>query len=352
MPPDQNTEALMVATNGQMVVDGARMPVARDAVLRAHDLSITVPHASGRATAVRAASFVVAAGEAVGFVGESGSGKTLTCRAVLGALPPGCEVSSGSLYLDGADVSGFAERDWREAYGSRIAAVFQDPGSYLNPSLSVGRQLAEVLRVRAHMSRPAARRRAIELLSQMGLRHPDRVYHQIPAELSGGMLQRVMIAIAVSCDPEVLIADEATTALDVTTQAEVVELLARLKRELGLALVFVSHDLAVVADVCDRVVIFYAGEVVEVGPMATVAGTPLHPYSEALLRVGSMASDDAGHLAVIPGQPPSVGEESTGCRFASRCDYATDLCRTDTIPLREVAPDRLVRCVRVAGANQ
>ena len=186
---------------------------------------------NGAATAVRGVSLSVRAGEIVGLVGESGSGKTLTCRAALGVLPPGCAVERGTVSFGGVDVTSLPRRGWERLHGSQLGAVFQDPASYLNPVLTVGGQLAEVLRVKLGLARRAAHRRALELFEAVGLRQPERVCHQIPAELSGGMLQRVMIAIAISCDPQLLVADEPTTALDVTIQAEVLELLQRLRDE-------------------------------------------------------------------------------------------------------------------------
>ena len=237
---------------------------AADEVLRLDDLHVSVH--DGAATAVRGVSLRVRAGEIVGLVGESGSGKTLTCRAALGVLPAGCVVERGSVSFAGVDVTWMPRRGWERLHGSHLGAVFQDPASYLNPVLTVGYQLAEVLRVKLGLGRRAARSRALELFEAVGLRQPELVFHQIPAELSGGMLQRVMIAIAISCDPQLLVADEPTTALDVTIQAEVLELLRRLRDERGLAVLFVSHDLAVITQLCDRIVVFYAGELVESGP--------------------------------------------------------------------------------------
>jgi len=252
-----------------------------DPLLRVRDLRIEVP---GGAEAVRGVSFDVAPGEAVGLVGESGSGKTLTCRAVLGVLAPGCAVTGGSIEFDGRELTGLSHKEWEAVRGTGIGAVFQDPASYLNPSLTIGGQLAEVLRVKRGLGRRAARERALELLTSMELRDPARVYGQYPHELSGGMLQRVMIAIAVSCAPRLLIADEATTALDVTVQAEVLELLNRLRGEHRLSVVLVSHDLAVIAETCDRVAVLYRGEIVETGPTAEVLAAPRHAYTRELLR--------------------------------------------------------------------
>jgi peptide/nickel transport system ATP-binding protein len=314
-------------------------------VLRLDDVHISVH--DGAAVAVRGASLAVNRGETVGLVGESGSGKTLTCRAALGVLPPGCAVDSGTVTFEGSDVTSASRRAWEAIHGSQIGAVFQDPASYLNPSLTVGRQISEVLRVKAKLSRKAAKARAIELFAAVGLHRPEFVYGQVPAELSGGMLQRVLIAIAISCDPALLIADEATTALDVTIQAEVIELLLRLRDERGLAVLFVSHDLAVISEVCDRVVVFYAGEVVESGPTEEILQRPRHPYTQALLRVASVGDYGRRELEVIDGQPPSVGADLPGCRFAARCAFATEACRSAAVDHRAVGVDHEARCLRV-----
>ncbi|MCZ4123335.1 ABC transporter ATP-binding protein [Streptomyces sp. H39-S7] len=323
---------------------------------------LTVTVAGGRARAVRDVSFSVARGESVGLVGESGSGKSLTCRSVLGVLPPGCEVAAGSAVLsgttadgaegaEGAELTALTRRQWGGVRGSRLGAVFQDPASYLNPTLTVGRQLAEQLRVTLRLSRTAAHARAVALFTDVGLHRPEDVYHQYPHELSGGMLQRVLIAIAISCDPELLIADEATTALDVVVQAEILELLQRLRTEHGLALLLVTHDLAVVAEVCDRVLVMYAGEIVEDGPTAEVLAAPSHRYTEALLRVASLGAWGRRELDVIAGRPPEAGAELPGCRFADRCDYATAACTAAPVPLHSAGNSHRSRCLRVAEAG-
>jgi len=222
-------------------------------------------------------------GGVVGIVGESGSGKSLTCRAVLGILPDLIEVSGGSITLLGRDTATLTRRDWTALRGASIGAVFQDPASYLNPSITVGRQLQEVLRVRGGLSREDAHRRAVELFDAVHLREPEQVYRQYVHELSGGMLQRVLIAIAISLDPEILIADEATTALDATVQAEILDLLAELTERLGLALVLVSHDLAVVAQLCDEVLVLRDGHVVEQGPTGRILHDPQEEYTRLLV---------------------------------------------------------------------
>jgi len=313
-------------------------------VLGLEDLHVTVH--DGAATALRGVSLAVHSGEIVGLVGESGSGKTLTCRAALGVLPPGV-AARGKITFAGEDVAGLSRRGWERLHGSHIGAVFQDPSSYLNPNLTVGSQVAEVLRVKRGLSRARAHEKAVELLTAVGLRQAARVFHQIPAELSGGMLQRVMIAIAISCDPELLIADEATTALDVTIQAEIIELIKDLRDQRGLAVLFVSHDLAVIRELCDRVVVFYAGEVVEAGPVEEIIERPRHPYTRALLRVASVGDFQRRVLEVIPGQPPQVGAQLTGCRFAERCPAAIDACKAGEIGLTRLGSAHEARCVRV-----
>ncbi len=319
----------------------------RAPTLDVHRLGVTVGR--DRRPAVRDVTFQIARGESVGLVGESGSGKTLTCRSVLGLLPGGCEISSGSIRLgaDPVELVGARRRTWDGLRGTRLAAVFQDPASYLNPSLTVGHQVAEVLRVKRGLDRHAARTRGTELLAEVGLDRPDRVFHQYPHELSGGMLQRVLIAIAVALEPELLIADEATTALDVVIQAEILHLLSRLRRTHDLSLLLVTHDLAVVAETCDRVLVMYGGEIVESGPTEQVLRDPLHPYTRALLSVASIGDWNRRSLEVIPGSPPEAGEDLPGCRFAPRCRDAVAACTSAPVALEQQGGGRTARCLRV-----
>jgi ABC-type dipeptide/oligopeptide/nickel transport system ATPase component len=255
-------------------------PLPADPILAIEDLHVV---ADSGAELVRGISLQVQRGSTLGIVGESGSGKSLTCRAALGILPVGTRLARGRIRIDGIDVTDLTFEQWRPLRGPSIAAVFQDPGSYLNPSIAVGRQLVEVLRVKARLPRRAARDRAVELFARMGLRDPGTVFDQYPFELSGGMLQRVLLAIALAEDPALLIADEATTALDVNVQAEVLDLLDELKEERGISLVLVSHDLAVVAQVCDTVAVMRDGEVVEHGAAGDVLGDPRHDYTRLLV---------------------------------------------------------------------
>ena len=272
------------------------------AVLAVRDLRIR-DEAGGREI-VRGVSFELHPGRALGIVGESGSGKTLTCRAVLGILPDNVAVSAGSIRIAGRDTAGLTARQWTDLRGSTISAVFQDPASYLNPSIRVGAQIAEVIRVKLGLGRRAARRRAVELLAAVHLRDPELVYGQYAFELSGGMLQRVLIAAAIAAGPRVLVADEATTALDVTVQAEILDLLADLRERTGLALVLVSHDLAVVAQVCDEVLVMRRGEVVEHGPTADVLYRPRHEYTRLLIAEHEQYGLER-YLADIPDRPPA-----------------------------------------------
>lgn len=232
---------------------------------------------------VKGVSFSLHRRQTLGIVGESGSGKTLTCRAVLGILPKTTELSSGTVDILGRRSADFTKEEWRECRGSVISAVFQDPGSYLNPSIRLGKQVDEVLRIKKGLSRRQAKQETLRLFAAMHLREPELVYGQYVHELSGGMLQRVLIATAIALDPDVLIADEATTALDVTVQAEILDLLIELKEQEGLSLVIVSHDLAVVAQLCSEVLVMKAGEVVEHGPAREVLHSPQHEYTKLLI---------------------------------------------------------------------
>jgi ABC-type dipeptide/oligopeptide/nickel transport system ATPase component len=252
-----------------------------DPVLHLHDVRIR--DGVGDRDVVRGVSFTLTPGRVVGIVGESGSGKTLTCRATLGILPAHFEVTGGSIEIDGHDISGLSSAQWTALRGATISAVFQDPASYLNPSIRVGAQISEVLRVKKGLKRREARQQTIELLHAVRLRDPELVHSQYTYELSGGMLQRVLIAAAIAAGPRILIADEATTALDVTVQAEILDLLADLRERTGLALVLVSHDLAVVAQLCDEVLVMRQGEVVEQGPTHEVLHNPQHEYTRLLI---------------------------------------------------------------------
>jgi peptide/nickel transport system permease protein len=262
--------------------------VTSPTLLRVADLRIDVPGDAGPRTMVDDVSFELGRGQSLGLVGESGSGKTMTCRALLGILPHGCVQAGGRVEFDGQSLDALAERDWRRIRSTRVGAVFQDPASYLNPSISVGRQLGEVLRIKGGLGRKEARGRALELFDLVGLREPERVYRQIPSHLSGGMQQRVMMAMAISCDPDLLVADEPTTALDAKTQREILALLRELRSRLGLAVLFVSHDLDVIAEICDQVAVFHSGHIVEAGPTMEILEHPVHPHTQSLVAASTI----------------------------------------------------------------
>lgn len=251
---------------------------------------------------VRDVSFELAAGGTLGIVGESGSGKSLTCRAILDVLPPGLNVASGSIRFGDVDLSRLDAASWKDLRGKALSAVFQDPGSYLNPSIPVGRQLVEAIRATLRLGRTAARDRALELLRQVGFEDADAVYRQYPFELSGGMAQRVLIAIAICAGPRLLIADEATTALDVTVQAEVLDLIDRLRREQALTLILVSHDLAVVSQICEHVIVMRDGAIVDAGPTRSVLGNPQSAYTRSLIEDHAVHTIDSARPASVSGK--------------------------------------------------
>jgi peptide/nickel transport system permease protein len=261
----------------------ARQPTSANGELVLAVNALTIQHRTSGRDVVRDVSFALQKGRVLGVVGESGSGKTLTCRAILGALPSSFEATPGSIELQGRDISTFTRKDWNAVRGSTISAVFQDPASYLNPAIRVGKQIEEILRVKKQQRRRAAKAEVLRLFALLQLRDPELVFERYPHELSGGMLQRVLIASAIALEPEILIADEATTALDVTVQAEILDLLVDLKTKLGLALIVVSHDLAVIAQLCDEVLVMKSGEVVEHGPVQDVLRRPQHEYTRLLI---------------------------------------------------------------------
>lgn len=283
-------------------------------------------------------------GEIVGLVGESGSGKSMTARTIGGVLPKGA-VAEGQLLLDGQDLFQMSRRDRRDVQAKEIGFVFQDPRAYIDPLWRVGDHLTEAMRVHLGMSRAQARAVAIELLDAVGIDQPERRMHQFPDELSGGMLQRVMIAGALSVNPSILLADEATTALDVTTQAEVVTLLGRLSAERGLSVLFITHDLALADLVCSRVCVMYAGRIVEVREGRQIFDDPIHPYTIDLLAARPTIAHRVDRLPVIKGAPTSAMDAPSGCPFHPRCRFALDECRGG-VPAMVPVRGGMVRCFR------
>ncbi len=297
--------------------------------------------------AVDGVDLTIGPGESVGLVGESGSGKTVTAMSILQLIPdPPGRIVGGSIEIDGVDLVRAPERVLRQVRGGRIACVFQDPLTSLNPVLPVGDQLTEMMRAHQDLDRRAARRRARELLDAVHIPHAERRLEEYPHELSGGMRQRVMIAMALANDPELLIADEPTTALDVTVQAEILDLLRELRERTGMSLLFITHDFGVVAELCDRVVVMYAGRVVEQAPVDKVFADAAHPYTRRLVDCMPRLGEGRRDLEVIPGLPPALNRLPDGCAFAERCDVVEEACRRGTIALEGYGEDRMVRCIR------
>lgn len=292
-------------------------------VISVRDLQVSLTLGQNTVTPVDGISFDVRPGESLGIVGESGSGKSLSLRAVLGLLPRGGE-STGSVRY--AFANGTIGADAARVRGRGAAMVFQEPMTALNPTMRVGDLIAEGVRVTGVRSRRAVRDRVVELMASVGIPDPARRARMWPHELSGGLRQRVMIAAALATEPEVLFCDEPTTALDVTIQDQILGLLRRLQEERGMAMVFVSHDLAVVAEVCDRIAVMYAGRVVETGPVDEVLRAPRHPYTAALLASAPSFARSGDALETIPGSPPDPRDFPSGCRFAPRCAFAKDAC--------------------------
>jgi peptide/nickel transport system permease protein len=328
-----------------LVVPGAQAS-AGGKLLELRDLTIAIETSQGTIRPVREVSLHVDAGETLAIVGESGSGKTLTGLAILGLLPDAAYVLAGDARFDRDELLRLDEADWRRLRGGPLAMVFQDPMSSLNPLHRVGAQIAET--IAAHGDAPAAKAQArtLELLRQVGIPDPARRARAFPHEMSGGMRQRVMIAMAIANGPCLVVADEPTASLDVTIQAQILDLLAELKRESGLALIFISHSLPVVAEIADRVAVMYAGEIVEEGPVGAVFGTPRHPYTAALLA--SAPSEEGKPPQTIGGTVPSPEILFPGCRFAPRCAKRVERCEIEPAAMVEVAPGRLSRCLRWA----
>ncbi|MDW8443640.1 MAG: dipeptide/oligopeptide/nickel ABC transporter permease/ATP-binding protein [Acetobacteraceae bacterium] len=313
-----------------------------DALLEVEGLTVEIDTPSGAIRPVQDVSFSVRAGETVAIVGESGSGKSLTAAAVMGLLPPAARIQAGAAYLDGTDLLRLDESTLRRLRGSALAMVFQDPMSSLNPVHRTGDQVAEVILAHRRLPRAVVRREVIDLFRRVGIADPELRADAFPHEMSGGMRQRVMIAMAIANNPRLLIADEPTTALDVTVQAQILDLLAGLRRQTGMALVLITHNLGVVAEIADRVVVMYAGQVVEQGETKAVFARPMHPYTRALLA--AVPEGDEKPVG-IPGTVPPPHAMPPGCRFAPRCPHAEEPCRTAP-PVLRALDGRVVRCIR------
>ena len=325
-----------------------------DPIVSIENLSVDFLTDQGWATVVEDVSFSVAAGETLGLVGESGSGKTVTSLALMQLIPmPPGRFSSGRIMYGGQDLTKLPEKELRRLRGNDIAMVFQESMTSLNPAFTIGDQISEAVRVHRGLSRRAALDRAVEVLDLVGIPSPRERVHAYPHEFSGGMRQRAAIAMALACEPRLLIADEPTTALDVTVQAQVLQLLRELQQRFGMAMLFITHNLGVVADICDRVAVMYAGQIAEVASVDQLFAAPSHPYTEGLLRAMPQLGKRGERLAVIPGVPPMPWSMPGGCRFHPRCDYQLVGCRGGVAELQQVTAQqegqspRWSRCLRV-----
>ncbi len=314
-------------------------------ILEVRDLHVEIPLTRGTVRAVDGASFTVAPGEAMGLVGESGSGKSMTLRAILGLLPHPAGIAGGEILYEGADLVTMPAKKLQDLRGKEISMIFQEPMTALNPVMRVGDQIAEGPLAHLRMGKSASQERALDLMRQVGIPDPERRARAFPHELSGGMRQRVMIAIALSCEPKLILCDEPTTALDVTIQDQILKLLRSLREERGLSVVFVTHDLAVVAQTCQRLAVMYAGQVVETGSIDETFRSPRHPYTLGLLRSVPDLEDVRDVLRSIPGTPPDPVHPPEGCRFAPRCEFAQPDCMVGDKPLRPITPTRSTACI-------
>lgn len=317
-------------------------------VLDIENLKTHFANGQNGVTAVDGVSFNIRQGEVFGLVGESGSGKSATCRSIVRLFGGAhAEITADKMDFLGKDISKYSDKELAELRGESISMVFQDPMTALNPTMRIGDQIAEGLKIHKGLSGKALKVAIIELLKSVGVTAPETRLRAWPHEFSGGMRQRVLIAMALSCKPQLLIADEPTTALDVTVQDQILKLLLRLRRETGMSVLIVTHDLGVVAQTCDRVAVMYAGRVVETGTVKQIFGQTAHPYTKALLNALPSLTGDRQKLKTIGGEPPNLANPPTGCRFHPRCSEAIDACKKQTPDYVELSPGHLSACIRL-----
>ena len=321
-------------------------------LLTVSDLRTWFHTRNGVYRAVDGISFSVERGETLGIVGESGSGKSVTCYSIMGLIPqPPGRIESGTAIFDGVDLLHCTPAQARSIRGKRVAMIFQDPMTSLNPYLRVSEQIIEPLLIHEKISRRDALTRALAMLEAVGINDATKRIHLYPHEFSGGMRQRVMIAMALITKPELLIADEPTTALDVTVQAQILELIKKMQREIGMAVIFITHDLGVVSGLCDRVQVMYAGRIVETADTRTLFYSPKHPYTRALQRSIPSMQPKGAELFTIPGMPPDLSKPLVGCSFAPRCEFAVERCRIENPELAPLSPTHLQACLRVQAGE-
>ena len=323
-------------------------------ILTVKDLKTYFYTASGIAKAVDGVSFNIAKGETMGIVGESGSGKSVTSSSIIRLLPPRTgKIVGGSIEFEGKDVLALSKKELNDFRGKDIAVIFQDPMTSLDPVFKIGKQMTEMIMAHQNVTKDEAWKRAVEALSKVGIPEPEKRMNSYPYELSGGMCQRVIIAMAVCCKPKLIIADEPTTALDVTVQAQVLELLKELQRDMDTAILLITHNLGVVWEMCDKVMVMYAGNTVEFTDTKTLYSNPRHPYTWGLLDYMPKLSDESkGELKTIPGTPPDLRLTGKCCNFYNRCPYVTEACTQSVPPLVEVEPGHFVACHRQNLTNK
>lgn len=324
-------------------------------LLRVEDLTVSFDTPRGAVQAVRGISFALDRGKTLGIVGESGSGKSVTSKGVIGLLPRHGMHRGGTITYGGTDISSYNQNQYRELWGTEMSMVFQDPMTSLNPVMKIGAQITESLTIKMGMDKKEAKETAIQLLTAVKIPAPAQRFKEYPGKLSGGMRQRVVIAMALACGPKLLFADEPTTALDVTVQAQILDLLAEQQRDRFMAMVLVTHDLGVVAGRADTIAVMYAGQIVEISPTRSLFTDLQHPYTEALLSsIPKLEYPSHTRLASIPGRPPDLVSPPAGCAFAARCNYADDQCRTEAPVLTPLPnqPDHLYACHHPVGAPQ
>lgn len=310
------------------------------------NLEVSFKTHCGSIQAVRGISFSMQSGETVALVGESGSGKSVTAKSILKLIPtPPGRIIGGEIYFQGKNLLASSEKELRKIRGKEVGMIFQDPMTSLNPTMRIGKQIIEVLTLHSGLGHKEAHAYAVELLRKVGIAEPEERIFQYPHQFSGGMRQRVMIAIALACKPKLLIADEPTTALDVTVQAQILELMKSLQKEMGMSILLITHDLRIVAKTCDRMIVLYGGKIVEEGPVTSIFRNPLHPYTQALLHsLPKLDNDKNDRLISIAGSPPDLQHPPSACPFWPRCPHAMRICPEVTPALQEIEKDRFSAC--------
>ncbi|KGR90622.1 peptide ABC transporter ATP-binding protein [Ureibacillus massiliensis 4400831 = CIP 108448 = CCUG 49529] len=309
-----------------------------ESVLEVKDLKLGIRDGKRQIPIVNGVTFDLKKGETLGIVGESGCGKSLTSLSLMGLLPPGIEYQNGNIEIRNQNMVGVKDKVWRSVRGKKVSMIFQEPMTSLNPVFTIGDQIVEMILSHNKMKKAEAKSHAIHMLKTLGIPRAEEVFNEYPHQLSGGMRQRVMIAIALSCNPEILIADEPTTALDVTIQAQILELMKKLQKQMDMSIVLITHDLGVVAEMCDRVIVMYAGEVVEESTVVELFDNPKHPYTKGLLASLPKIEEQKEFLSSIKGVVPTAANMPSGCRFAPRCQFRTEKC--DEKPLLKMINDQ------------